>query len=412
MNTSRFRLSYEWKILLVLALLFGIVGLDRFVVLYLFPVIVPELGLNNMQAGAIASVLAFTWAISTWVLGRVSDQHGRKKVLIYSTVFFSLMTWMTAIAKSFTSMLIVRGLLGIGEGGVYSTSVATIATTAKPEQKGLQMGFHQAFFPLLGIGLGPIIATQLNAYMPWEMVFIVVGVPGLVFVYLLSRIMKEPPRPPALSGDEPQEGIMAALRYRNIWVATFVSCFFQTGLFVFSTFVALYLTQVAGLGLQTVGLIVSGWGFGGFFGMIAMPALSDKLGRKPVMVTCALLYSALMLTFALYPLPPGAMFTLLFVAGIFGFGLAPIFLAIIPSESVPQRMTGSAVGIPTCMGEMLGGVIMPIVAGGLADKFGLQYPMIIVGVAFAAIALLSLSFVETAPRVTARKQASLQAVAQ
>lgn len=392
------KLSYEWKLVLLLAVLFGIVGLDRFVILYLFPVIVPELGLNNVQAGAIASVLAFTWAISTWVLGSLSDKYGRKRVLIYSTLFFSLMTWMTAIAKSFSGMLVVRGLLGVGEGGVFSTSVAAIASASPPERKGLNLGIHQAFFPLLGIGLGPIIATQLNNYMPWEMVFIVVGVPGVLLAICLAKVMREPPRDTAPAQDAPKDGTFAALRYRNIWVATLISCFFQTGLFVFSTFVALYLTQVAGLELSTVGLIVSGWGFGGFFGMIAIPALSDRLGRRPMMIFCAAIYSALMLIFALYPLPPAGMFVLLFIAGIFGFGTAPIFLAIVPAETVPPRMTGSAVGIPTCVGEMLGGVLMPIVAGGLADAFGLQYPMLIVGAAFAAIAVLSFAFVETAPR--------------
>ncbi|WP_258869067.1 MFS transporter [Pseudomonas putida] len=142
-------MTYEFKIVLLLALLFGIVGLDRFVVLYLFPVIIPELGLNNMQAGAVASMLAFTWAISTWVLGSLSDKYGRKRVLIYSSVFFSLMTWMTALAKSFTSMLVVRGLLGVGEGGVFSTSVAAIAMASRPEKKGMNLGIHQAFSPCL-----------------------------------------------------------------------------------------------------------------------------------------------------------------------------------------------------------------------------------------------------------------------
>lgn len=394
------KISYEWKIVILLALLFGIVGLDRFVVLYLFPVIIPELGLNNMQAGMIASVLALTWAISTWILGSVSDRYGRKKILIFSTLFFSLMTCLTAIAKSFNLMLIVRGLLGIGEGGVYSTSVATIAAVSKPEKSGLNMGIHQAFFPLLGIGVGPIVATQLNHYMPWQMVFVVVGIPGLIFAYLIAKHMKEPLRDLSQVQHHTSDGAFSVLRYKNIWVSTCVSCLFQTGLFVFSTFVALYLTKVIGLPLETVGLTISGWGFGGFIGMIIIPALSDIFGRKPMIILGAAIYSALMITFAFCSMSPLIMFILLFVAGIFGFGIAPLFLAIIPSESVPSTMVGSAVGIPTCAGELLGGVIMPVVAGGLADKFGLQYPMMMVGIAFAAITIISFTFVETAPRVT------------
>ena len=306
-------MTYEFKIVLLLALLFGIVGLDRFVVLYLFPVIIPELGLNNMQAGAVASVLAFTWAISTWVLGSLSDKYGRKRVLFILASFLPD-DLDDCIGKSFTSMLVVRGLLGVGEGGVFSTSVAAIAMASRPE-KGDELRDPSGIFPLLGIGLGPIIATQLNNYMPWEMVFVVVGIPGLILAFCIAKVMKEPNAPLEQNSPHENAGAFAALRYRNIWVATVAGCFFQTGLFVFSTFVALYLTKVVGLELDTVGIIISGWGFGGFIGMIAMPAISDRLGRKPIMVACAAVYNVLMLIFALYPLPPAAMFGLLFVAG-------------------------------------------------------------------------------------------------
>ncbi|AXT70710.1 MFS transporter [Vibrio sp. dhg] len=408
------KMTSEWKLVLLLAILFGIIGLDRFAVVYLFPVIVPELGINNAQAGAIASILAFTYAISTWLLGSYSDRHGRKGVLIFSTIFFSVMTWLTGIAKSFASMLAIRGLLGIGEGGVFSTSVATISENVKPEKKGLMMGVHQAFFPLLGIGLGPIIATQLNEVIPWEAVFFVVGIPGILLAYGLHKVMKNKPIAQSASNKDSSEpeksSALSVLKVRNVWVATLMSCCFQSGLYVFSTFVALYLTQVVHLELSDVGFIISGWGFGGALGMIIMPSLSDRLGRKPVVFVCSAIYGALMFLFAFSTgLSQIQMFLLLGFAGIFGFGLAPIYLAIIPAESVPSKQAGSAVGIPTGVGEMAGGVIMPIVAGGLADLFGLHITMEIVGGAFALIAILSLLFIETAPVKIQRRQVSLTA---
>ncbi|SDH92566.1 Predicted arabinose efflux permease, MFS family [Vibrio xiamenensis] len=408
------KMPTEWKLVLLLAILFGIIGLDRFAVVYLFPVIVPELKINNTQAGAIASILAFTYAISTWLLGSYSDRHGRKGVLIFSTVFFSVMTWLTGIAKSFTAMLAIRGLLGIGEGGVFSTSVAAISENVKPEKKGLMMGVHQAFFPLLGIGLGPIIATQLNEVMPWEAVFFVVGIPGILLAYGLHKVMKNKPIAQPSGNEHPSKteksSTLSVLKVRNVWVATLMSCCFQSGLYVFSTFVALYLTQVVHLELSDVGFIISGWGFGGAIGMIIMPSLSDRLGRKPVVFVCSAIYGALMYLFAFSTgLSQIQMFLLLGFAGIFGFGLAPIYLAIIPAESVPAQQAGSAVGIPTGVGEMAGGVIMPIVAGGLADLFGLHITMEIVGAAFTLIAILSVLFIETAPVKTRRRQVSLTA---
>lgn len=403
-------LDNEWKLVLLLALLFGIIGLDRFAIVYLFPVIVPILGIDNTQAGAIASILALTYAISTWLLGSYSDRHGRKGVLIFSTVFFSLMTWVTGVAKTFGSMLAIRALLGIGEGGVFSTSVATISENVKPHRKGLMMGIHQAFFPLLGIGLGPIIATQLNKYMPWEAVFFVVGIPGMLLAYGLHRVMKNKPvEKPVVKSAVPQtnSGTFSVLKERNVWVATLMSCCFQSGLYVFSTFVALYLTKVVHIELSDVGFIISGWGFGGTLGMIIMPSLSDRLGRKPVVFFCSAIYCVLMFIFAFSSsLSEVGMFSLLAFAGIFGFGLAPIYLAIIPAESVPAHQSGSAVGIPTGVGEIAGGVLMPVIAGGLADLFGLHITMEIVGYAFAIIAGLSLLFHETAPLKLQQRQMS------
>jgi len=389
--------AYEWKMVWLLAVLFGIVGLDRLVVVYLFPILIPELGLSNTQAGAIASVLALTWALSTYVLGGVSDRYGRKKVLIYSGIFFSLMTWMTGAVKSFTGMLVVRGLLGVGEGGVFSASVATLAEISTPKRRGLNMGIHQAFFPLLGIGLGPIIATQLSLYMPWEWVFFLLGIPGLILTVMLAKLMREPRKVTVERDAHKSAPITSVLKFRNIWVTTVIGSLFQTGLFVFSTFVALYLTQVVGLSLSTTGLIVSGWGFGGFIGMIAIPALSDRWGRKPVLVTCATIYGLLMLAFALSHAGPWVMFSILFVAGIFGFGIAPLFLAVIPSESVPSNMTGAAVGVPTGVSELIGGVLMPVIAGGLADLYGLALPMMVVGAVSLAAAVTGLFLIETAP---------------
>ncbi|WLH81757.1 MFS transporter [Pseudomonas sp. FP2335] len=391
--------AYERKMVWLLAVLFGIVGLDRLVIVYLFPILIPELGLSNTQAGAIASVLALTWAVSTWVLGGVSDRHGRKKVLIYSGIFFSVMTWMTGAVKSFTGMLVVRGLLGVGEGGVFSASVATLAEISTPKRRGLNMGIHQAFFPLLGIGLGPIIATQLSLYMPWEWVFFLLGIPGIILTYMLAKLMREPKKTAVERSAVKPASVSSVLKYRNIWVTTLIGSLFQTGLFVFSTFVALYLTQVVGLSLSTTGLIVSGWGFGGFIGMIAVPALSDRLGRKPVLIGCATLYGALMLLFAMSHAGPWVMFGILFAAGIFGFGIAPLFLAVIPSESVPSNMTGAAVGVPTGVSELIGGVLMPVIAGGLADFYGLAMPMLVVGAVSLAAAVVGLFLIETAPEV-------------
>lgn len=401
--------GYELRIVLLLALLWGIVGFDRLVITYLFPIIGPEFGLSNTQLGAIASILALTWALSAWFLGGLSDKWGRKKILVASTVFFSLMSWVTGITKNFTQMLIVRGLLGIGEGGVFSTSVATLSAESSPKRMGFNMGLHQAFFPLLGIAFGALITGWLLNYFDWQVVFFIAGIPGLILAVALVFLMREPPRvaPPAAAveaerkPDEP--GMFAALAYRNVQISSFISTLFMSWLFVFSAFAVTYMTEVRGLSLDAALNVISGWGFGGFIGMIAVPTISDYLGRKPTITISTILAGATVLGFLYVGDTNIASFFWLFLSGIFGFGIAPIFLSLSTTESVPANLAGSAVGTPTAIGELFGAVLMPVIAGGLSDKFGLIAAMLIAALVPLIGGLAGLLYHETAPRALARK---------
>ena len=418
LNNQRSK-GYEWKIVTLLALLHGTVGLDRLVIVYLFPILIPEFGLNNTQAGTLTAVLAMTWAVSALVMGSLSDRIGRKKILLPSAIFFSVMSWVTGVAKTYGGLLVIRALMGIGEGGVFSTSVATIAEESTPKKRGLNLGIHQSFFPGVGIGLGAIIATQLATKFGWRPVFFIVGIPGLVLAIIIAIVMKEPlsffrkaeknsSQEIEIEHSETKTGLFAALKYRNVWVSTLVSCLFMNWLFVFAAFAALFLTQVRGLSLPTAGVVLSAWGFGGFIGMIGIGAISDYLGRRPVMIVSSVITGISVIWFAVAGSNPVTLFCILFVGAIFGWGTYPIFLSLTTTESVPAKLAGSSVGIPTSIGEIFGAMVMPIIAGSLADKFGLIYPMYLAGIAPIIAAVVSFLYIETAPRVLHRKNQKIE----
>ena len=83
---------YEWRIVILLALLGGVFMLNRLTIVYLFPFIIPEFKISYAQAGGLTSVLAITSAIAIWFFGWISDRIGRKIILIPATLFFSLMS--------------------------------------------------------------------------------------------------------------------------------------------------------------------------------------------------------------------------------------------------------------------------------------------------------------------------------
>lgn len=92
---------------------------------------------------------------------------------------------------------------------------------------------------------------------------------------------------------------------------------------------SLFLTEVRGLSLTTAGLIISGWGFGGFVGQILLPALSDYWGRKPVIILSTIINGLAVVWFTIAGDSTILLFGILFLSGIFGFGIS-LFTTVCP----------------------------------------------------------------------------------
>lgn len=110
---------------------------------------------------------------------------------------------------------------------------------------------------------------------------------------------------------------------------------------------------------------------GSFIGMVVIPALSDKFGRKPMM-----LLALVVETVALWMLPsvgadPGLLFAALFIATFMNAGVVAITVGPLTSTAVPAHLAASATGIVVGLGEIVGGALAPAVAGVLAQRLGI-----------------------------------------
>ena len=115
------------------------------------------------------------------------------RFLLISLVVFSLASGFSGAAMGLTSLILIRSIMGISEGAFCPTSFAATAVAAKPSRRGALQGLQQSGFALFGLGLGPIIATQLLLIVPsWREVFWVVAIPGFIIAVFLFFILKEP----------------------------------------------------------------------------------------------------------------------------------------------------------------------------------------------------------------------------
>jgi MFS transporter, ACS family, hexuronate transporter len=399
--------GYQVGVVALLSITFGILFFDRNALGFLQPFVQPDLGLSNTQVGLLASVLSLTWAFAAFGIGVVSDRTGsRKRVLLLSTVAFSVCSVLSGLAGSFVMLLAARALMGIAEGGIMPIAQAIIASEVRPEHRGLAMGVTQNFGSnLLGSFVAPLALTGFATAFGWRHAFFLAGVPGLLAAVVLWRYLREPRveavAPTAAAGEKMT--LLQALEERNILICTVMSILLVSFLVVCWNFMPLYLTKVRGYDPQTESWLMSTLGISATVGAFAISALSDRIGRRPLMIA---------MPFIGVVLPLGAMYfdgSAWFLACFFfiGWGLNgifPLFMATIPSESVDPKHRATVLGLCMGSGELIGGAVSPYLAGAAADHYGQQAPLwLMLGVAIVA-GIFALGLRETAPRVLARSK--------
>jgi len=392
--------AYEAKIILILSLAFGLVGLDRFILPVLFPSMAPELGLTLQDLGNLVGILAIAWGVAAFAMGYLSDRLGRRKVLVPAVILFSLLSALSGVATGLLSLLIIRAIMGAAEGPVASTGVAVAVEASHPKRRGMNNGIFQCMISLFGLALGPLIATQLLQYMSWHYVFMIVGLPGLVLAIFMWFIIREPATVGTVGGHAaPRPSFGDLFKHRNVALAMLTLMCAMTGIFVLAAMMPVYLQGFLKLDTLQMGYVTSAIGFGGFIGQFSVPAISDFIGRK-----MATLMSFVVAAIFLYIFigtgaeSLGTLFGLLFVAALFNFGALAILAGPIAAEAAPLGMVASVAGLVIGAGEVFGGGIAPVIGGYLADNYGLQYTLYFaLGGQLLGI-VIALLLKETAPR--------------
>ncbi len=391
---------YERTLVAILFFTWGTVFLDRMSQLYLAPYIAPEFHLTHQQVGALASALAITWALSTLLFGALSDRYGRRVILVPAVFAFSLLSWLSGLAKNFEQLLLARALMGIAEGPTWSILTALIEESSHPTRRGRNVGMVVSAAALVGLAVAPVLTTQVAAHWGWRWAFFVAGVPGIVMGLLLWRFVKEPERSSAEAGSHGRARLgdyLSILRFRNIWLCCIGAVGFMTWLFVLNVFAPLYITQVAGQAPTTAGFLLGAGGLGSFFIGFLFPAWSDRAGRKPVLLLLAVMCTIVPLVLLAAPLYR----TPLLLAGILFLtygaqGVAPLILVLVPTETVPSRFAATSIGLATLFGEIFGATAAPVIAGALAEKHGLGLTMWLSAAGSALVFLAALLLRETA----------------
>jgi MFS family permease len=404
--------------MVVLCLMFGVVFFDRNAMAYLAPFVAKDLGLTNTQIGMLASALSLTWALSAFGVSAYSDATGRRKsVLIACIVIFSISSMGSAVAASFAILVASRALMGLSEGGILPISQSLLAVESSATRRGLNMGVMQNFGSnILGSFAAPLVLVAVANAWHWRAAFFVAAIPGLICAVLVARYVREPARDartrapandptPAtqLDGSGRKASLSAGevFRHRNMWICVLMSSVMVAWMVLGWVFLPVYYISARAMSPGTMSVLMSLLGISAAVFSFIVPGLSDRIGRKPVMIAFSAI-GALVPFAVLHYDGPLAILGLLVFVGWSASGVFPLFMATVPAETISIRHVATATGIVVGIGELTGGFLSPMLAGRAADVYGLQAPMLIMVGCAAVATVLALFLRETAPsRVSA-----------
>jgi MFS family permease len=296
-----------------------------------------------------------------------------------------------------------RLLMGLLEGGVMPICLAIMTMESSDSRRGLNAGIVQnGFSNLVGNAAGPVIlvAIATASGLGWRDAFFLSGIPGLLCAGAIWLWVKEPARYDAGADGHAIKhlNLLEMLKVRNVLVCSLVSIFMVSWLITGFNFLPLYLVQVRGLTPTTMSHIMFALGICAFIGGALVPALSDRVGRKPVLILGCFLSVIGPMAMLWYHGSTAILATILFFGWV-GNCIFPMFMGTIPGESLPRASLATAMGIVVGVGEILGGVCGPLIAGWLADHTSLGRPAeMYMMIACAVIAgIISLFLKETAP---------------
>ncbi|MGV7123135.1 spinster family MFS transporter [Sphingopyxis sp. 550A] len=270
LSAPPFRPVRAWSSVGIL-LIFSLLSiLDRQIISLQVDPIRRSLGLSDTELGLLQGfAFALLYALAGLPLGWAIDRYPRRTLLHVGITFWSLSAAATGLARSFWQMFAARTSVGIGEAVLAPAALSLISDLFPKDRVATPLGVYSAGF-YLGSGAALAIGASVVAHFsgmerivlpligevePWQAVFIVTGLPGVIIAFL-AYLLYDPRRPPrSASGGAPGPAFLPFIRAnRTILALSF-------GGFGLSSFVAYaigawaptYYMRIHGMGAADIG---------------------------------------------------------------------------------------------------------------------------------------------------------------
>lgn len=398
------RRRYGWRISILFMAVWGTAFWDRLIISQASEVIMRALDISVTQFSALTALSTASFAVSSVVIGLISDRKGmRKRILIPLVAGNAILSLGCALSRSYGALLALRIGVGVCQGPMLVLMMSMLAVDSYPGTFGRNAGITAAGVAVFANFLGPIATTRLASAFGWHTPFFASSAMLLIYAVLIGFLVREVSM--TAGGQQSFAGAMRGLfANRNFRLCTFIGAFTMVGYWSTQLFAPIYLTDIMGLSTVTRGTVSSVMGFIFIFTQLLVPGCSDRLGRKPALAGALLL--GLISPLGMWLLAgSGASVVLYCVFGGLVATTSALFGNVIVMESLPDSLKASASGIVMGIAELVGGTVWPLAASSAEQALGgVTALMAITAALFLLAAGGTFCLKETSPTALARRK--------
>ena len=343
----------------------------------LLPLIGKELGLSFGQIGSILTCQFTAGALSNLPGGMVVDAVGRKGLLMAVALsWIGLPYLVMGFSHSYWMLLVCATMVGIGNNLWHPTAIPLLAQN-HPDRRGLVVSIH-AMGGNLGDAIAPLAVGAMLTVFSWREGVVMNVVPGVVASILLllslGRVDGGSGMNPGLPGVQRRgaldvfEGVRILFANRTVLMLSLGSAVRAMTAMTLLTFLPIFLSTELGYPPAWVGGSLFALQAAGFAAAPVSGHLSDRMGRRSVIMTSMVMSGVVLLFMAFAGRSP---LFVLFVAflGFFLFAIRAVLQAWL-LDATPKHMGGTSIGI-LFGAQAAGAAIGPLIGGLIADHYGL-----------------------------------------
>ena len=414
--------NLRWWVIALIALATIINYIDRQSLNVLWPAISEDLypdktADERKEIYAFISVIfVFSYAFGQAIFGKIFDWIGTRLGFALSIAVWSIATALHAFARGIVSFSLFRAILGIAEAGNWPGAAKANAEWFPTKERALAQGIFNS-----GAAIGGIISIPLIAYLAvhfsWQIIFVLVGITGVLWLVPWMILVKSPPKSHPWISKEEREYILTGQQNQDLdkdgnfdegytpstgemlsrkesWGVIIASAAIDPIWWLFVFWIPIYLSEVYGMDVQTIGIY--GWVpyvgamFGAWFGgLLAQNRLSagwtvNKTRKFTITLGCLIMLPTL-----LAMSDPGAPVNavLLMAVILFGFQTAIGNVQTLPSDFFGGKSVGTLAGF-SGMAAKLGAAGLTSLVPWLTSG-GNYTPAFVIGAALAVTAMVS-----------------------